>query len=60
MISYEYEAGGYLYSSERGRVMAVAVACRGADKVEVRKKLTDLLCASFDIGANRVSVFKLE
>ena len=60
MISYEYREGGYFSSDDSGRVMAVAVACRGAKRVEVQKKLTDLLCTLFDIGANRVSIFELD
>lgn len=60
MISYEYRDSGYFSSGGEGRVRAVAVACRGAKKVEVRKKITDILCTVFDIGANRVSVSELD
>ena len=59
MISYKNSGGGYFSSDER-EVMAVAVACRGASSVKVRESLTSLLTTLFDIGANRVSVFKLE
>lgn len=60
MISYEYKESGYFSSDEEGRVKAVAVACRGAKKVEIRKKITDLLCTLFDIGANRVNISELD
>ncbi len=60
IISYEYEDSGYFSSGENTRVKAVAVACRGAKKVEVRKKISDIICTVFDIGANRVSVCELE
>ena len=59
MISYKSEGGGY-FSDGEARVMAVAVACRGASSVKVRESLTDLLTTLFDIGANRVTIFRLE
>ena len=60
IISYEFSDGGYFSSSERERVMAVAVACRGADRADVQKKLKELLSSFFGIGTNRVSVLKLD
>ena len=60
IISYEYKESGYFSSGENARVKAVAVACRGAKRVEVRKRITDVLCTVFDIGANRVSVSELD
>lgn len=59
IISYERGSDGYFSSGEK-RVMAVAVACRGASSARVREALTDLLTTVFEIGANRVSIFKLE
>ena len=59
IISYEPGSGGYFSSGEK-RVLAVAVACRGASSARVREALTDLLTTVFEIGANRVSIFKLE
>lgn len=60
MISYEYKESGYFSSDEKGSVRAVAVACKGAKKVEVRKKITDILCTLFNIGANRVNISELD
>ena len=60
MITYEPSGSGYFSSSDGERVMAVGVACRGARKTEVQKKLKDLLCSVFDIGSNRVCVFPLD
>lgn len=60
MISYEYSGGGY-FSSDRGeRVAAVAVACRGADKADVQKRLKDMLSSFFGIGTNKVSILRLD
>ena len=51
--------GSTLIESKPPRVMGVSVVCRGADSDSVRRELTDMLSALFDIGSNRISVLKL-
>ena len=46
------------YDSE-GRVTAVAVLCEGADRAEVRRRITDMLTSLYGIGTNRISVLKI-
>lgn len=41
------------------RVESVVVVCEGADSVEVRKNITDILSAFFGIGSNRVKIEKM-
>ena len=45
---------------EDGRVYAVAVLCDGAQSVDVRRGLTELLTSIYGIGANRIAVLKIE
>ena len=42
-----------------GRVTAVAVLCEGADRAEVRRRITDMLTSLYGIGTNRISVLKI-
>ena len=58
IISYAPK-GGY-FSKTDTEVTAVAIACRGGGRTSVRADLTELLTALFDIGANRVTIFKLD
>ena len=51
--------GSQLMETKPPRVLGVTVVCRGADSDYVRSELTEMLCALFDIGANRVAVLKL-
>lgn len=56
MIYYKNEA----YSrSEEKAVDSVVIVCRGADSVEIRKSLTEMLSSLFGIGANRVRIEKM-
>ena len=41
------------------RVQGVTVVCRGADNDTVKCRITEMMTALFDIGANRVAVLKL-
>ncbi len=51
--------GSSLIETKPPKVLGVTVICRGADSQAVRCELTDMLCALFDIGANRVAILKL-
>lgn len=51
--------GSLLIESKPPKVMGVAVVCRGADSDKVRGEIVNIMCALFDIGANRVTVSKL-
>ena len=42
------------------QVCAAVIVCEGGDSPAVQKELTDLLCAAFDIGANRVRVYPMK
>ncbi len=48
--------GNQLTESKPPRVLGVSVVCDGGDRSDVRARLSQMLCALFDIGANRVSV----
>ena len=45
---------------ESGEVYAVAVLCDGADAVRVRESIVDLFSSLYGIGANRISILRLE
>lgn len=59
IITYSEEYGYYGATGER-EVLGVAIACEGGGSASVRRRLTDMMCALFGIGANRVCVEKLE
>lgn len=59
IITYSEEYGYYGATGER-EVLGVAIACEGGGSVSVRRRLTDMMCALFGIGANRVCVERLE
>ena len=40
-------------------VMGVSIVCEGGDSERVKSELVRMICAVFDIGANRVAVMKL-
>lgn len=52
--------GSVLIESKPPRVLGVSIVCQGADNDSVRAYLTEMICALFDIGANRVAVLRLE
>lgn len=52
MMTYR-EVGG------ESHVYAVTILCDGADSVNVRKDLTDMVCSLYGIGHNRVEIFLL-
>lgn len=56
MIYYKNEA--YSRSDEK-TVDSVVIVCRGADSVEIRKSLTEMLSSLFGIGANRIRIEKM-
>ena len=45
--------------TDGGDVFGVIILCEGADSVQVRERLTDLLSSLYDIGANRISILKI-
>lgn len=55
----------YLYYSQNSKgdfsdeVESVIVVCEGADSVDVRLRLTEMLSSFFGIGANRVKIEKM-
>ena len=51
--------GSVLIESKPPEVMGVSVVCSGGDKPQVKRELTEMLCALFDIGTNRVAIMKL-
>lgn len=52
--------GSLLVESKPPRVLGVSVVCEGADSNSVKANLTEMICALFDIGSNRVAVLRLE
>ena len=48
--------GSQLTESKPPRVLGVTVVCDGGDSTAVRARISQMLCALFDIGANRVAV----
>ena len=52
--------GSVKIGSEPPRVLGVSVIAEGADSAEVRRAISECLCALFDIGSNRVSVQKMK
>ena len=48
--------GSQLTESKPPQVLGVTVVCDGGDRSEVKARLSQMLCALFDIGANRVAV----
>ena len=48
--------GNQLTESKPPRVLGVTVVCDGGDRSDVRARLSQMLCALFDIGSNRVAV----
>lgn len=46
--------------TESGEIYAVAVLCEGADSVDVRSDLTELIGSLFGIGANRIAILKID
>ena len=51
--------GGVIIENKPPRVLGVTVICHGADSDYVKRELTDMITALFDIGSNRVAVLKL-
>lgn len=45
--------------TDGGDVFGVIILCEGADSVQVRDRLTDLLSSLYGIGANRISILKI-
>lgn len=48
------------FSTVGEKVESVAIVCRGADNVTVRRGLTDLVTALYGIGSNRVCISKMK
>lgn len=45
---------------DKNEIYAVAILCEGADSVNVRADLTELVGSLFGIGANRIAILKIE
>jgi len=50
---------GVIIEKKPPRVLGVTVICQGADSDYVKRELTDMITALFDVGTNRVAVLKL-
>ena len=48
--------GNQLTESKPPRVLGVSIVCDGGDSATVKAELTQMICALFDIGSNRVAV----
>lgn len=59
MVTYRVTEGRYGTAAQK-EVVSVAVVCRGADRVGVRRELTEMLSALFGIGANRIHIAKMK
>lgn len=57
ILVYYSPTGTY---SEDGSIQSVIVICEGADSVDVRLRLTEMLSAFYGIGANRIRVEKMK
>ena len=57
MITYSSVSSGYKATTQR--VESVCVVCEGADKIEVRRSLVELLSSLYGIGTNRIYIAKL-
>ncbi len=57
--SYTY-SGNHLTSTTPPTVLGVAVVAEGGDSDRVRRELTELLCALYHIGANRVHISPMD
>ena len=53
-----YVYSTYENSRDTGEVQSVIVICEGADSVDVRYRLTQMLSSFFGIGANRIKIEK--
>lgn len=51
--------GSALIESKPPKVQGVSVVCAGGDSPYVKSALTEMLCALFDVGTNRIAVMKL-
>ncbi len=48
--------GSQLTETKPPQVLGVTVVCDGGDSAQVKARLSQMLCALFDIGANRVAI----
>ena len=51
--------GSNIIESKPPRVLGVTVVCSGGDRDVVKRSVSEMICALFDIGYNRVAVLKL-
>ena len=51
--------GNTVTETKPPKVLGVTVICRGGDSDSVKREISDMICAIFDIGYNRVAVLKL-
>ena len=51
--------GGVVIESKPPRILGVTVICEGGGSDYVKREITDMITALFDIGSNRVAVLKL-
>ena len=51
--------GSSVIETKPPRVQGVTVICHGAESDAIKRRLTDMMTALFDIGSNRVAILKL-
>ena len=51
--------GSAVLETKPPRVQGVTVVCRGAESDNIKSQLTEMMCALFDVGSNRVAILKL-
>ena len=51
--------GSAVTETKPPKVMGVTVICKGGDSDSVKRELSEMICALFDIGYNRVAILKL-
>lgn len=56
--SYEYQ-GGQIKATHPPKVLGVTVLCEGGGRTAVKARISELVGALFDVGANRICILKL-
>ena len=51
--------GSNLVQTQPPKVLGITIICKGADSDRVRAQLTEMMCALFELGSNRVAILKL-
>lgn len=51
--------GSNVVETKPPKVLGITIVCKGADSDRVRAQLTEMMCALFELGSNRVAILKL-